>query len=543
MSQFEVKRRDGLARRGRFTHEDETYELPLALDLDSIFPALQRMSLSNIPLSAGQEFVRRYHSPGVGEPIAVHPLSEEEVASGSCVMVSNWHTALQNPRSYVQWLVMLKSRMPCDTAWYAPATALPSNAHLLVYSGFDLFDHRAVDLATSQGLFCTAEGEFPDEWMDAGSCLCPGCQKRDLRLHNRTALARELAVISRFVDRSQLRELVEARSRLHPEQVAIFRHLDACTEFIEPYVPVVRTAPFLATSGDSLHRIEIKRFARRVIERFRQPVHDVAVLLPCSARKPYSLSQSHRRFIDVIGQRAHELIVTSPLGLVPRELERVYPAAHYDVPVTGYWDREELAFTAETLATYLVSHPYRRVIAHLEGGARTAAEKAAEICGIELEHTCRDHPLDDTALQALDSALSGEHHRRSSWITGLLSWQFNTLIESRDMTIRGRYPEQMVSRGRTQLFSIDPGTGLCRPTYEGWKVIGDRYRVTIDSFVPQGDILAPGVTAADPDIREGDEVLVQNDLVLATGRAAMGAYEMMHSKRGVAVRVRKVKRL
>jgi len=87
---------------------------------------------------------------------------------------------------------------------------------------------------------------------------------------------------------------------------------------------------------------------------------------------------------------------------------------------------------------------------------------------------------------------------------------------------------------------MDPGTGLLRPTFEGWKYLPGLYRVQIDNFVPQGDILAPGVISADPAIREGDEVLVEGPLAMATGRAAMGSVEMHSSKRGVAVRVRKV---
>ena len=91
------------------------------------------------------------------------------------------------------------------------------------------------------------------------------------------------------------------------------------------------------------------------------------------------------------------------------------------------------------------------------------------------------------------------------------------------------------------MFSLDTGTGLIRPTFEGWKLLGEGYRVQISDFVPQGDILAPGVVSADPCIREGDEVLVVGPRVFGTGRAAMGAREMTHSKRGVAVRVRKIK--
>jgi archaeosine synthase len=49
------------------------------------------------------------------------------------------------------------------------------------------------------------------------------------------------------------------------------------------------------------------------------------------------------------------------------------------------------------------------------------------------------------------------------------------------------------------------------------------------------------VTSADAGIREGDEVLVLGQGLFATGRAAMGGPEMLRSRHGVAVKVRKLK--
>jgi archaeosine synthase len=110
------------------------------------------------------------------------------------------------------------------------------------------------------------------------------------------------------------------------------------------------------------------------------------------------------------------------------------------------------------------------------------------------------------------------------------------------MAVRWKFQEMSVSRGGEPLFSLDPGTGLLRPTFGGWGHIPGVYRVFIDDFPVQGDVLAPGVLSADPRIRENDEVLVEGPQALATGRAAMPGREMEASSRGVAVRVRKVKR-
>ena len=517
--------------------------LPAAVDTGSIFPDLHNRPLTNVPLAAPAMFVATYIKNDGGQPVTIHPLLENPAQSGDCVMVADWHTAAANPRNYAAWLVALKEKTPPDTLWYAPGTALPSNVHMLSYTGFDLFDFIAVDLKSAQGLFCTPQGEFGADAMTSGICTCSGCQTGNLKEHNRQALLHELALIRKFIELSQHRELVESRCRMNADHVAIMRHLDSQYSFLEQYMPVARSCVMKANSGESMQRVEVRRFANRLISHYRPPKATVAVLLPCSAKKPYSLSQSHRRFQAVISGRAHELIVTSPLGLVPRELECCYPAMHYDVPVTGYWDAEECAYISTVLARYFAAHSYDRVIAHLEGGALKVAEMAAAECGIDLEYSSRERPTSDAALGMLDQALAGERRVKDDRLHGMLSFQFNADIDTRGIMPRGRFPELFYAKNNLQPFSIDTGTGLLRPTFDGWKLIPEGYRVFIDDFIPEGDVLAPGVTDASPEIRDGDEVLVVGRRALATGRAAMSAQEMIKSHRGVTVRVRKIKKV
>ncbi|HTY53387.1 MAG TPA: DUF5591 domain-containing protein, partial [Methanomicrobiales archaeon] len=220
-------------------------------------------------------------------------------------------------------------------------------------------------------------------------------------------------------------------------------------------------------------------------------------------------------------------------------IERVYPAGHYDVPVTGHWDREELAYVSSVIAGYLRNHPYRRVIAHLDGGALEAAMTAADGCGVALERTCADNPTAPGSLAALDAALGAEMRRPTDMVRWVLAWQFGVIADTRGMTIRGRSPQERVERGGKILFTVDARTGILRPTFDGWDLVPEGYRVGIDAFTPKGDILAPGVNSADAGIREGDEVLVLGEGVTATGRAAMGGPEMLRSRHGVAVKVRK----
>jgi len=543
MTRFEIRKRDGLSRIAIFQTDTSTLKLPAALAVETLFPDLDLRQGTNLPLCAPSTLVKHFPPSNNGQPVSIHPYLDNPAQSGDCVMAANWQTVLSHPRMYVDWLIGLKEKTPIDTAWYAPASGLPSNVHILCYSGFDLFDFRAVDLKTAQMRFCLPEGELPADALDNGICTCSGCQNKDLKTHNRQALLREIALVSRFIGESQLRDLVESRCRFNAAQVAIMRHLDNQYQFMERSMPVARSGMMRVNSGESLQRAEIRRFAERIITRYLPPKTDVAVLLPCSAKKPYSLSQSHRKFGRAIAGRAHELIVTSPLGLVPRELECIYPAGHYDVPVTGYWDAEECAVIAGILTRYFTRHRYRRIIAHLEGGALRVARMAAEECGITLEYSCHEHPTSDSALNRLDSSLTGERRIKDDRLRGMISYQFNNDLDLKGITVRGHYPELFYSKNNVQLFSIDTRTGLLRPTFDGWNLIPEGYRVHIDDFIPEGDVLIPGVVTADNGIRDGDEVLVIGARAHATGRAALPTEEILRSRRGVAVRVRKIKRM
>ena len=544
MKGVEVIYRDATARSGKFLGEDGVEHIfPAAYDMDSIFPVLTDRERSFIPPLEEPEFVKRFFLWDQKEPVPVHIHADSSVLSGDTVITPGWHTLLNRPRDLLNQLEVLKTKFPPDTCWYLPGAALPDNVAVLVHLGFDIFDFKAVDLASSREQFCLPDGVYPKNLMEEGVCPCNGCKNGDLFEHNRINLQAELALIKRKIHDGTMRDLVEVRCRSRSVYVSMMRIHDL-TDRMEQSTPVSRSVPLIASSGDCLHRVEVRRFADRLCDRYIPPISDVAVIIPCSAKKPYSLSKSHQKFIQAISRRAHELILTSPLGLVPRDIELAYPAACYDVPVTGYWDHEERYQITRTLVRYFQRHPYRRIIAHVDGDARLIVEDAAEQAGFNPEFTCNNEkPADSVSLSALSEALAGERKVKSHMVRGMISFQFGYDLRSPNLEVKGSYPEQVVKKGRNLLFSTDPGHGTIRPTFEGWSLIETGYRVYIDNFIPKGDILAPGVQDADPMIRPGDEVLVIGDQALATGRAAMGADEMIRSSRGVAVRVRKVKKI
>ncbi|MDY7082821.1 MAG: DUF5591 domain-containing protein, partial [Halobacteria archaeon] len=276
----------------------------------------------------------------------------------------------------------------------------------------------------------------------------------------------------------------------------------------------------------------------RVVERYDAPRTDVAVFLPCSARKPYSESKSHSEFKSAIRGRAHEVVVTSPLGVVPRELELVYPAAHYDTPVTGRWDAKEREFVSGILADYLDKNGYDRLVAHVpEEGYGEIIESVAAARGLEVEFTVPEgvHPRDDTALEKLDVALEGETQANRSmekkwYARSIADYQFGAgtfddVLGLGSVDTEGRLPRiRVFSREHDeQIATVAPSYGYLALTLAGARIF-DPLRVE----------------DADTSIRVGDEVVFEGSSAVGVGRAKMYGDEMARSSRGISVDVRHV---
>ena len=178
--------------------------------------------------------------------------------------------------------------------------------------------------------------------------------------HNYYALNTEIKHVRNAISKEELRNLVEKRINTEPNLAAILRNLDKKHySFLEKRTAISSKSKIIATSNESLFRPEIRRFQERVINYYKKPKSTkILLLLPCSAKKPYSFSKSHKLFREKLLSTknpfiVHELIITSPMGIVPRELELVYPAASYDIPVTGIWDEVEKKMITEMLSKYL----------------------------------------------------------------------------------------------------------------------------------------------------------------------------------------------
>jgi archaeosine synthase len=298
-------------------------------------------------------------------------------------------------------------------------------------------------------------------------------------------------------------------------------------------------------SAESIRRPEVVRWHNRLIERYSPPPDIVlSVLLPCSSKKPYSKSKSHMIFRKHIrtGAKAkyplvHEVVLTSPLGLVPRELEDVYPAAHYDVPVTGAWSEEEKEIVRKLLNDYMRKST-APIIAHVEGTYK-------EICeGLSIETTSGDTShLENLVAKRLKkikrtSSLGG----RLKKVRAVCDFQFGGRSYKELLGDRSSIKGFQVQNEKGELLAtIDRYSGFLALSLKGGERLHSTGRYIVElSFKPEsGSVFCVGIDRADYAIRPKDEVIATyRGRVVGVGKAVLSGVELERAKKGLGLTLR-----
>lgn len=572
---IEVIDRAGVARIAKWSNGKNKVSVPnIAFHDSSLFPA---PSYAELTIHREEDDLQ-LRSPGLADPIAklrreiVQPLSQLRgtehvpklgegyavVKAGSKVpqemkdavdlfVLENAFEMRRDARTFVDSIASLRNEIGYGKLIYAPGIMDPSNLALLIYMGMDLVDSSLILLQSSRGKVLLPEGSLSSEeakWL-------VGRDPEETTRFNLDVAWKELQLVRHMIKIGRLRELVETRSNATPWAVAALRIFDLEHYNIQERYTSVVGPSFYCNSKQSLFRPDVWRYRKRIMERYTAAKHKkVLLLIPCSAKKPYSTSKSHRILTEVLDSVPNsavvqELIITSPLGAVPREIEMFYPAAQYDIPVTGNWDREEVAMVQE-MVRKVASRGFEKVICHLgvesefvkpvvdcvdtspEG---TTSGRSLGLLKEELEKAC-------ASVEKVPRAIDRAETMRSAAI-----FQFgaagSALLD--DCSIVGHVPYLKIMKGNTQRGMLTPDRGMISLTMEGGEaLLGGRVNVVeIGDFDLTGNLFAVGVEKADPLIRAGDEVLiVRKGELEGVGVAAMSGPEMEAVRRGEAVRVR-----
>jgi archaeosine synthase len=140
---------------------------------------------------------------------------------------------------------------------------------------------------------------------------------------------------------------------------------------------------------------EFEQSYRFIIDEYTVTPRDVAIFMPCAMTKPYSASPSHRIIrkiiADVFDEDQYHIVIFGTCGIVPGELENMYPFAHYRYMLGKCKDKEILSdflgIETERIAGYLekTRDDYRYRIGYSIGIFREALIAGSAIADVPFD--------------------------------------------------------------------------------------------------------------------------------------------------------------
>ncbi len=302
-----------------------------------------------------------------------------------------------------------------------------------------------------------------------------------LARHNLYVSMREMSRIKQAIHEESMWEYAESRAREHPRLLEAYRAVLKYSRYLEKFESISRKSAFFYTGPESLKRPIVHRVKMR-LRRF--PRRSVVLSLP----RPWSAN------LEKIpaGARVH-----TPFGLVPLELEDIYPVQQSEFP----WNEEKM----------------------MVGEYESITREEFDIHKIK---SVADYQFGKGAGEAL---FNGDVRIIKSKNTGKI----------RNIIVDREHVASMRAEDGFFTLRIHGAMRLHRK-FKGRRL---RVMVTDDSaeFNRTGkNVFAKFVLDMDPALRPGDEVLVvdsRNNLV-AVGRTLLNRFEALHFQRGMCVKVR-----
>jgi len=438
---------------------------------------------------------------------------------------------------------------------------------IAVSMGLDLFDSAAYILYANDDRLMMPDGTYKLQNLSYMPCSCNVCNKytpdglksmkKDHRVkliaeHNLNVSFAEIRKIKQATMEGSLLELVEQRCRSHPYLLDALRRLKKYKELIEEHDPAYKKSAFFYSGPESLNRPEILRYHHKLE---RLPKKDRLVLLS-SLKKPYSKNiqmkvlqdangengtlKSFGNFyrikntkMEVSGDSTQFAVVDVPFGIIPLEIDELYPLAQNEAP--SILDEDSKLFIKKTIKSY--AQNFNDVI---------ISESLVNKFDLEFE-------LFDFNAGNLKIIFDDEEK-----IKYIADYQFgrgagNALFKGNIRIEKSRKTGKIrhVFEGDALIATLRASDGIFVLSMNGAKRLHNyleypKNRVVVNSdaepFAREGkSIFAKFVIDIDINIRANEEVLIvnQNDDLLAFGRSILNSREIKDFNVGQAVKTRK----
>jgi archaeosine synthase len=444
---------------------------------------------------------------------------------------------LKRSKAIVKTILELKHQVGFEKLLYIPGISDPYLVPHLFLLGVDVFDSINATIEGIHGTEYTMFGRTKSDKINLGDT-------------NIKFLSQMIYLLGRGVSSMSLMEIVE-RWNISSKGREIVRVLyDNYGEDFESVYPRV-TSSVIAGGLESLKRPDILRFNKFIQESYRKPNEvETLLFLPCSARKPYSKSKSHQALFEALGnfrKYVNEVIVTSPICLVPRELEETYPAGFYDIPVTGSWYREEEENIIFSIRSFLKNNDYKNIIFFLPEDLFFLKEHFGNIGKFLLWKKGSDNEFQELTSYIENNVNRDNHGKKRDFIfeklKAISEYQFGSWLEEYvdELKVNRMFNQFMLVKENKPYFIYNERQGKLTIHKNAAHIFlkENKFLVEIDDFKPTANVYAMGIKNCSNEIRQEDEIVMHfNGDIRGTGIAKMSPEIMLNSKKGIGIKVR-----
>ena len=280
-------------------------------------------------------------------------------------------------------ILTCKKGIPMERPLHLFGAGHPSMFALAVSLGCDLFDSAAYALYARENRYMTENGTWRLNEIDYFPCSCPRCsaetprglerkspKEREVFLaeHNLHVCQAELRRIKQAIRDGRLWEHTEMRLHAHPALLSALKRVRNHESFLESYSPTSKSSGFFYFDSVGLARPEITHYRKRLNERYSPPQNSrVLLLVPQTKTKPFhkapefkKIRQLFRSLGKELSVQVHVCVYSAPFGLVPLELDEVYPLSQHETvhPI----DCETIDYVAAQTAGYIKRSAYKGVV-------------------------------------------------------------------------------------------------------------------------------------------------------------------------------------
>lgn len=289
----------------------------------------------------------------------------------------------------VDLVMAAKQNLPLERPVHLFGAGHPMMLSLAVAMGCDLFDSAAYVLYARDGRYLTSEKTLRLDELSQMPCECPVCVEHSpeelreapanervelLAKHNLHVTFGELRRIRQAIIEGRLWEHVELRCHAHPRLLDGLRRLAKHQDFIERFDPVTKPSAFFYFGEESADRPEVVRHRSRLNKRYEPPQLPILAILPAFENERPELKEP---------ERTHLVRLVPPFGVIPEELDEIYPLGQFQVP--RELDAKQVEAVVESLSHYLRQYGGRYEQVLLFNDERRWGGSLVEVCKIVKE--------------------------------------------------------------------------------------------------------------------------------------------------------------